>query len=81
MSTDEILAWLGDRFEGVTVERRRSAGWPLPWRARLIASKNERSDYRLTAHAETCAGAVAMLYAEVTRADANQAAGAASRAP
>ena len=47
------LEELTRRFSGLDIEFRRDwehyRSWAAPWRVRLIANKNERSDYRLIA--------------------------------
>jgi hypothetical protein len=43
-----------ERFLGGSLEyRRHGTSWPAPWRARIVASKNERDDYRVTAYGAT----------------------------
>lgn len=64
------LAALGSRFYGVDLAfRRNGTGWPAPWKARCIASKNERYEYRHTVFADTAEQAIADLLAAVESAD------------
>lgn len=56
------LAALGRRFLGVDLQFRRSGvNWPGPWRARLLASKNERDEYRLEAYGADASEAIRQL--------------------
>jgi hypothetical protein len=73
----DVLAMLWDlsnRFSGVDLQFRRtttcSAGqWPAPWRARMLTSKNERTEYRITVYGDTAAQAASNLLAAVRRID------------
>lgn len=67
-SSDALLVVSGitERFAGVDIQyRRRQPEWPAPWRATLIANKNERSDYRITVYGETLVDALGKLSAHV----------------
>ena len=65
----EILRELSGRFSGFDLQYRRDAGWPKPWRARLVANKNERAEYRLCAYGDSCEAAVARLYGAMCKVD------------
>lgn len=65
------LEALGNRFAGVDLSYRRDrpSEWPASWRARLVTSKNERSDYRLERYGETADAAMASLMLAVEEQD------------
>jgi hypothetical protein len=72
--TIEAFDWFeaaGDRFAGVGLEYRRlkPAEWLGQWRAQMVASKNERSSYRITAYGESAYDAIANLRGEVEKED------------
>jgi hypothetical protein len=47
-----LLDALARRFSGIDLQYRR-VGWPRPWRAQMIAAKNERAEYRVAEYADT----------------------------
>lgn len=58
----ERFAALGLRLHGVSLDfRRGGTGWPAPWRARCVATKNERSHLRLTRFGYTAEAAIDAL--------------------
>ena len=69
MTPLERFEALAHRFLGVDLQSRRvtcggggpGCFWPARWRARLVTSKNEHSDYRLTAYGETADAAMVEL--------------------
>lgn len=62
------LEALASRFHGLDLQFRRSGtGWPSPWRARQIVTKNERADYRITAYGSTAQEAIESLRAEIEK--------------
>lgn len=64
------LQTLGGRFNGITLDFRRSGtDWPAPWRVRLVSTKNEREDYRLECFGDTPEKAIESLRAEVAKID------------
>lgn len=66
------LETLGRRFAGVSLSFRKSGtDWPKPCRAKLLASKNEREDYRITVYADTMEGAASELIRKVSLASGN----------
>ena len=83
MTVDELLTILTRRFSGVDLQYRRvfthvagqaqigspAIDWPGAWRARLVTSKNERADYRITVFGDTPERALELLVAEVKRVD------------
>jgi hypothetical protein len=60
---------LARRFSGIDLQFRR-VGWPMPWRARMIAAKNERAEYRIVEYAESAELAVSRLAEKIAREDA-----------
>jgi hypothetical protein len=66
MTPLETLSDIGNRFLGVSLDfRRAGTDWPAPWRARLVAAKNERADYRVEAFGESAESAIAGLWSKV----------------
>lgn len=66
MNALQQLEYLGNRFHGADLSfRRKGTDWPAPWRARLHATKNERSDYRIQSFGNTAEEAIARLVASV----------------
>lgn len=67
------LEELSRRFAGVDLQRRREgcgpSAWWKPWRARLVTSKNERAEYRITVFGSTADEAVQALAAAVREID------------
>ncbi len=62
---------LSKRFLGVTLENRRwGTNWPKKCRAKLMASKNERYDYRIEVFGDTLEEAARELIARVREIDA-----------
>lgn len=61
------IAEIAVRFQGVSIECRRD--WSPPWRAKLVANKNERDDYRITVYGGTMEEAIVALVAAVEVAD------------
>jgi hypothetical protein len=58
---------LARRLAGISLDYRRfGTDWPQPWRARMVANKNERDYFRLVAYGETAQEALANLDAAVT---------------
>lgn len=56
------LSELGYRAHGVSLEYSRSGtDWPKGWRAKVVYTKNERDDLRLTAFGETAEEAIQAL--------------------
>ena len=65
-----ILQSLGARFHGVSLEYRRGGtNWPAAWRARLVATKNERARYRVERFGDTSQSAVEALRNAVAEID------------
>lgn len=64
---------LSQRFTGVDLQCRKmeaiAGNWDGPWRARLVTSKNERIDYRITVTGQTWEDAVGKLVAAVRQVD------------
>ena len=59
MNIHDNLEELVRRFHGIDIQYRRSGtDWPKPWRVRLIATKNERDNYRITSYGETLVEAI-----------------------
>ena len=70
--TDDLsyLEALGARFHGVTLDfRQRGTDWPAPWRVRLVATKNEREQYRLECFGLSAQDAIAQLRLVVAKID------------
>lgn len=66
MNALQQLEYLGNRFHGADLSfRRKGTDWPAPWRARLHATKNERSEYRIQSFGNTAEEAIARLVASV----------------
>jgi hypothetical protein len=56
------LEALSSRFHGVDLQCRNSGtDWPARWRAACVATKNERTDYRLACYGDTAEAAAAAL--------------------
>ncbi len=73
-ASDDVAEFvkLSTRFLGVDLQRRRHTNsrgwpgeWPHPWRARLLTSKNERSEFRVSAYGTDIYEAMAALVAAV----------------
>ena len=66
-----VMESLGTRFHGTDLQFRRSGtSWPCRWRARLLSTKNEREEYRITAFGDTAAEAILKLQIMVNKLDA-----------
>ena len=66
-----VMESLGTRFHGTDLQFRRSGtSWPFRWRARLLSTKNEREEYRITAFGNTAAEAILGLQIMVNKLDA-----------
>jgi len=62
------LSKLPPGAHGFTIDYRRyGTDWPLPFRARVVYTKNERDDSRLFAYGATAQEAVDALVAELDR--------------
>lgn len=69
----KTLAELGSRLHGADLSfRRHGTDWPMPWKARLHATKNERAEYRMEEFGQTADEAVAALAQRVKSMDAEQ---------
>lgn len=60
---------VAERFTGGSIDlRKRGSAWPAAWRARIVAAKNERAEYRVTGYgstrAEACERALELLPAD-----------------
>lgn len=75
MSVFDDLAKLSSRFQGVDVQHRRSTSccnggeWKGDWRVRLLTSKNQRREYRITVYAATAERAIGDLIRHVEAVD------------
>lgn len=65
------LTELGKRFQGIDIQFRRHCpiGWESTWRIRVLASKNERDDYRITAFGDSFDAAVIAVLAAAQESD------------
>jgi hypothetical protein len=77
-TADEYMMDVVDWFEGASLRlagvglecrRFKPAEWPEKWRAQMFASKNERSEYRITVYGDSMYDAIAKLRAAVEEAD------------
>lgn len=70
----DVVDWFEEasqRFAGVGIECRRfkPTEWPATWRAQMFASKNERSEYRITVYGDSMYDALSKLRTAVEEAD------------
>lgn len=74
MTHDDLvnaLHALGARFQGVDIQfRRHQPEWPQSWRVRIVASKNERDDFRITAWGDSFAMAATAALEVASRQEA-----------
>jgi hypothetical protein len=64
----QLLQSLGERFHGCDLQFRRSGtSWMGKWRARIHSTKNERSEWRLTAYGNTPEEAILNLQVQVNK--------------
>lgn len=75
MTLEEIFSALSTRFLGFDLQHRRDCGggwneWQnQPWRARIVTSKNERANYRITVYGPTAEYVCAKLLEAVRKID------------
>ena len=64
------LEWITGRFYGFDLQYRRyGTTWIAPWRATVVVSKNERSQYRIETFGTTPSEAIDALVSEVRALD------------
>lgn len=69
------LKSLGDRFHGISLDyRSHGTNWPAPWRVRVLATKNEREEYRVECFGLSAALAIDELRREIERIDVEKSA-------
>lgn len=62
MAAMTTIERLGQMFYGFDLKRRKhGTDWPKPWRAAVMTSKNEISDYRVSAYGDTAEEACQLL--------------------
>lgn len=72
-SAFERFVELGQHLHGIDLQfRRHGTTWPNLWRAGLYATKNERSEFRLTAYGPTSDAAIENLLLLYEQAKAEQ---------
>jgi hypothetical protein len=67
-STSVMSGYMRERIDETFVGWSPSE-WPGAWRARIVTSKNERSEYRVTTFGDTPEDAIARLWIALNRID------------